>query len=110
MSESIRFHLDEHISHRVAEALRRLGIDVTTTAESGLRSADDLQQLEFAKRDGRVIVTRDADFLRLASQQDHAGIVAVRTERLSVSGMIAALILLHDVLTPEEMRGHVEFL
>jgi len=33
MPWTIRFHLDEHVAHAVADGLRRLGIDVTTTTD-----------------------------------------------------------------------------
>ena len=39
MNDRLRFHLDEHIDPDIAEALRRHGIDATTTAEVGLRAA-----------------------------------------------------------------------
>ncbi|MGH9673690.1 MAG: DUF5615 family PIN-like protein [Bryobacteraceae bacterium] len=61
----ICFHLDEHIPASIAAALRRRGIDVTTSAESGLLGANDAAQLSFAASAGRVLVTHDADFLRL---------------------------------------------
>lgn len=64
MSRPLRFHLDEHIPHSVATALRRFGIEVTTTPEAGLRQADDLAYLAFTRQEGRVLVTHDADFLR----------------------------------------------
>jgi hypothetical protein len=38
MTDRLRFHLDEHIDPDVARALRRYGIDVTTTVEAGLRT------------------------------------------------------------------------
>lgn len=37
----MRFHLDEHVAHAIAHGLRRRGIDVTTTVETGLLSAPD---------------------------------------------------------------------
>ena len=49
----------------LAEGLRRRGIDVTTTAESALEGATDDDQIAFAREQGRVIFTQDADFLRL---------------------------------------------
>lgn len=49
MAERIRFHLDEHIDPDIAAALRRHGVDVTTTVDAGLRTAGDDAQLEFAK-------------------------------------------------------------
>ncbi len=33
MPRTIRFHLDEHCPHAIADGLRRFGIDVTTAAE-----------------------------------------------------------------------------
>jgi predicted nuclease of predicted toxin-antitoxin system len=75
-SHRITFHLDEHVDPAMAAALRRHGIDVTTTIEAGLRGADDQTQLGFATSHGRVLVTHDSDFLRLAKTDTaHSGIV-----------------------------------
>jgi hypothetical protein len=41
----IRFHLDENVDPVVAAGLRRYGVDVTTTAEVGLRSKSVLSSL-----------------------------------------------------------------
>ena len=76
MADRIRFHLDEHVDPAIATALRRAGIEVTTTIEAGLRTKNDEAHLRFARTEGRVIVIRDQDFLRLAAQMgDHRGIV-----------------------------------
>ena len=75
MADRIRFHLDEHVDPAIATALRRAGIDVTTTNEAGLRTTDDEAHFNFARSEGRVIVTRDQDFLRLAgSIEAHTGV------------------------------------
>lgn len=66
MPAEIRFHLDECVPGAVAEGLRRRRIDVTTTPESALISAVDRDQLAFASKEGRVLVTKDSDFLGLA--------------------------------------------
>lgn len=72
MTNRICFHLDENVDPVIAVALRRYGADVTTTIEAGLLGSDDETQLAFAKREDRVIVTHDDDFLRLvARDQDH---------------------------------------
>jgi hypothetical protein len=42
MPERIRFRFDEHVDPDVARALRRCGIDATTTVEAGLRTQSDL--------------------------------------------------------------------
>ena len=44
MLGSIRFQLDEHIDHAIADGLRRYGVEVTVTSEVGLLHAgDDVQ-------------------------------------------------------------------
>ncbi len=82
MADRIRFHLDEHVDPAIATALRRADIDVTTTVEAGLRTKDDIAHLKFALAEARVIVTRDQDFLRVASKlNDHAGVVFYTAEQ-----------------------------
>ncbi len=111
MAEKIRFHLDEHIDPDIAAALRRHGIDVTTTVEAGLRSTDDEAQFAFAKSQRRVIVTDDTDFIRLAAKQSsHAGIVICRRQSLTTREIIRGLILIHEVLTANEIAGQTEYL
>ncbi|MDF5715090.1 MAG: DUF5615 family PIN-like protein [Rhizonema sp. NSF051] len=76
MSSRIRFHLDENIDSDVAKALRRQEIDVTTTVSMRLIGQPDEVRLAFACNQGRVIITHDTDFLKLASQTtDHWGII-----------------------------------
>lgn len=91
MAKRIRFHLDEQVDPDVARALRRYGIDVTTTVEAGLRTQNDTAQLVFVRQQGRVLVTHDADFLRFASRSsDHAGIAYCHKTARSVGDIFAA--------------------
>lgn len=106
----MRFHLDEHIDHAVATGLRQRGIDVTTTADAGLLGASDERQLEFARLNERVLLTQDADLLRLHQQGNpHRGIVFSPSGSRSVGELVRFLCLLHDCLEPDEMRDSVEF-
>jgi len=110
MADRIRFHLDEHVDPAIATALRRAGIDVTTTIEAGLRTKDDEAHLQFARTERRVIVTRDQDFLRRASRvSDHSGLVFY-TANQSVREIIEGLILIYEVMEPEEIVGRVEYI
>jgi len=111
MANRLQFHLDEHIPVAVAEGLRRRGVNVTTTVEEGLLSSTDRDQLEYARAEGRILVTHDADFLRLHRQgEPHAGIVYGHSGDHSVGEVIRFLLLLDEMLLPEEMVGRVEFL
>lgn len=110
MADRIRFHLDEHVDPAIATALRRAGIDVTTTIEAGLRTKNDEAHLQFAQAERRIIVTRDQDFLRVAAQMgDHSGIVFY-TANQSIRELIEGLILIYEVMTPEDMIANVEYL
>jgi predicted nuclease of predicted toxin-antitoxin system len=76
MSRTIKFHLNEHCDSAIAAALRRHSIDVTTTPEMALLGATDERQVAFALPVGRVIFTKDSDYLRInAAGTPHAGIV-----------------------------------
>ncbi len=76
MAKPIRFYLDEHIPVAIADGLRRRGIEVARAQEVGLRQADDANHLDFARREGMVLVTQDGDFLKFHAQGiDHAGII-----------------------------------
>ena len=107
----IQFHLDESIETAVARALRDRGINVTTAAEAGLLAAHDEQHLAFALAANRVLVTHDADFLRLhAAGTPHTGIAFCHAEAYSIGGIVRALVLIYECLTERDMTGHVEWL
>jgi predicted nuclease of predicted toxin-antitoxin system len=111
MARTIRFHLDENCDPRIAAGLRLHGIDLTTTAEAGLLGASDEDQLGFAASEGRVILTGDADFVRMgAAGAAHAGIAYFRPEKRSLGELIRLVVLIWELLEPVEMRGHVEYL
>ncbi len=111
MTERIRFHLDENVDPDIARALGRQGIEVTTTVEVGLLTTEDVAQVAYALRESRVIVTHDADFLRMAAQGiEHAGIAYCHKSARSVGEIIRSLMLICEVLEPMEMMGRVEYL
>ena len=102
MSDVIRFHLDENVDPDVALALRRQGIDVTTTREMNLLGQLDEVQLQFACEQRRVIVTHDTDFLRLASQStNHWGVAFCKKNARSLGEIIRSLGLIYQVFTPQ---------
>lgn len=43
-----KLHLNEHLSPRLAEQLRKYGFDATSTLEVGMVEADDDEQLAYA--------------------------------------------------------------
>lgn len=71
----------------------------------------DEMLLSFAMEAGRVLVTQDADFLRLhQGGAVHAGIAYARQGSLRIGEMIRRLVLIHDLIAAEEMLRRVEYL
>lgn len=106
----IRFYMDEHIARAVVLGLRQRDIDVLTVPEANQLGATDEEQLAFARKEGRVFFTRDADFLRLhASGIAHAGIVYT-SRRVSIGDMIRGLALIYETLGTDDIQGRVEYL
>lgn len=111
MARTIRFHLDEHVANAVAAGLRRLGIDVTTTHEAGLRGATDPEQLAYLNAEYRVIFTEDDDFLVLAHLGlTHPGIVYCKQNTRSIGEIVHGLELVWELCESDEMLNRVEFI
>lgn len=111
MTPALRFHLDEHVNPAIADAWRIRGIDVTTTLEAGLTSASDDDQLAFAIRENRVLITHDQDFLVLAAKgRPHLGIGYCHQHTRTVGELIKALSLLAFCVEPAEIKDRIEFL
>ncbi len=80
----MRLHLDEDQSHGTARtASLRYALDVTSSHEIGMDGASDEDQLLYAGREGRCIVTRNAErFIHLtdifeSERLPHAGVLIV---------------------------------
>jgi predicted nuclease of predicted toxin-antitoxin system len=107
---AIKLYMDVHIKSAVTDGMRRRGVDVLTAQESKLGLASDEEHIEFARGLGRVIFTNDVDYLRLHAQgAKHAGIIYCHQTK-SIGQMIQGLILVYELMTPEQMANHVEFI
>ncbi|MBI4715329.1 MAG: DUF5615 family PIN-like protein [Nitrospirae bacterium] len=79
----MKYYLDEDLSPRIAEILRKEGIDTLSAHESGLSGSSDLDQLSFAASQERCLVTRNRnDFILLTvrffnEHRPHSGVLIV---------------------------------
>ncbi len=79
----MKYYLDEDISPKVADVLRKKQIDAVSTHEMNMAQASDREQLEYAASEGRAMVTRNRDdFIRITVQffnelRPHCGVLIV---------------------------------
>ncbi len=110
MADKIKFLMDEHVDEAVTRGLQMRGVDVFTVQEAGLAHTPDLVILVYALEHERVIFTQDQDFLAAhESGKPHAGL-AYANRQIAIGAIVRGLMLIYDVLTPDEMRGHLEYL
>jgi predicted nuclease of predicted toxin-antitoxin system len=77
---SLRLLVDEDTqANRLIALLQTAGHDVVTVAEAGLKAQADLIVLDYARREGRILLTRNCDEFRFRHEANpqHAGIFAI---------------------------------
>ncbi len=113
----LRLYLDECVSPSLAEWLCQQGWDVLTAHEAQMLGATDEEHLEFASRQGRILLTFNAkDFKQLAEVwaaqgREHAGIILCPTVPKSAYGqLVHRLEKLQNLLSAEQIRNTVIWL
>ncbi|MEA2033052.1 MAG: DUF5615 family PIN-like protein [Euryarchaeota archaeon] len=106
----IRIYADESVNVAIVEGLRRRGADAFSARDAGNLGLTDEEQLEFAVKNRVVIFTHDVDFLKLALDREHYGIIYVHQRKVSVGGCVRRLKTIVEVKILEEMRNQVIFL
>jgi hypothetical protein len=111
----LAFYMDHNLPAPITNGLRQRGIDVLSALEDGASAWPDAQILERATQLGRVVVTNDRDFLRLArdhwrSGQEFGGVVYGPQRKLEIGQCILDLELIAHTIEPEEMANRIEYL
>ena len=111
----MKIYCDENIESAIVAGLRRRGIEVISTRDTGDLGKSDEYHLKNASELEAVIVTHDVDFLKIAHQwqqagKGHRGILYAHPLDLSPGECIRMVELVTQVFTEEEMENHIEFL
>jgi len=85
-------------------------VEAFSAKDKGKLGLTDEQQIKVATTNRAIIFTHDVDFLRMASQREHSGIIYVHQQKLSVGECIKRLKAIAETKSPEEMRNCIIFL
>ena len=110
MAKQIKFYMDEHVPATVTVGLRLRGVDVLTAQEAGMLEASGQDHLALALSQDRVVFTQDADFLRLRATGIRHAEIAYVSQQTPIGYVIRGLMLIYQILEPEDMQNHWEFL
>jgi hypothetical protein len=114
----LKYYLDEDLSPKIAEILRRHHIDAISAHEIGLIQTTDREQLERATSEGRCLVTRKRnDFIRLTVQffnehRPHSGVLIIPHTLLGDKfALIAKAIVKYDLKHSKNIKSYgIDFL
>jgi predicted nuclease of predicted toxin-antitoxin system len=106
--EPVKFYTDVHIDRAVVEKLRELGVDIVRAEDLGLHDAADIEHLHEAHRQGRVVVTKDADFQALHRRGEEPSGIAYFRQAARIGYRLSQLHLMSLVCSAEDMRGKLE--
>lgn len=111
----LKIYIDENVDIRVAQGLRKRGIDAFSVIEKYMSGKSDIEQFNYATSQHAVIFTHDHHFLKIAEEFNkrrivHYGIIFAEMNRLSIGETIKRLSLYAELVSAEEMKNRIEFL
>lgn len=113
-TDAPKLYLNEHLSPRLAIRLREYGFDVISSQEANLLSEPDDEQMRFAAREQRAIVTFNfRDFATLHEwyaheQIEHWGIIFSTEEPLGI--LFHRIVRLLNAVPKEELKNAIRWL
>ena len=112
---SVALYMDVHVPAPITRALLARGVDVLTAQTDGTTRLDDDDLLDRARELGRVMFSRDEDFLAEATSRQRsggtfAGLIYAHQLRVTIGRCVQDLALIADVGSPEDLANHIEHL
>lgn len=101
---------DEHIPYAVVRGLKAKGIEAVSIHEENISSISDAHLLDYCTQKGRIILTNDSDFLKLAKTKSHSGIVYLLSQYTTVGDIIRAIVRLIDTYSTEDFSDAIFYI
>jgi predicted nuclease of predicted toxin-antitoxin system len=107
--------MDVHVPAVITRTLLTRGVDVLTAQSDGTARLDDAALLDRAEQLGRVLFTRDDDFLAEATMRQRnglsfAGVVYAHQLRVTIGQCVQDLEIIAKCCDPADLANHVEHL
>lgn len=106
----MKYYLDEDLSPKIAEILRKYGTDAVSAHEVSMLQSTDMEQLDRAASEDRCLVTSNRnDFIRLTVQffnehRRHAGVLIIpHTLPADKFSFIAKSVIKHHSKNPKDI-------
>lgn len=99
--------LDQGLPRTAAAALREAGWNVEHVSDLGMSQSSDRSILDFARTQGRTVVTLDADFHALLAVANESGpsVIRIRQEGLKGKDVAALLLAIWSRIETQIQRG-----
>lgn len=112
---AVTFYMDEQVDDPITRGLQRRNVDVLRVQDDGHSQTDDAVILDRAMSLGRVVFTRDDDFLAIAQFRQtngiaFAGVVYAKQVIVSIGACVRDLELIALAYEPADMENRVEYL
>jgi len=106
----LKIYVDESVNIAIVEGLQRRGINAFSTKDLGKLGLTDEEQLKTAIQTQAIIFTNNADFIKIALNKNHSGIIYVHQQKLTIGERIKRLKLIAETKTLQEMANQIIFL
>ena len=99
--------LDQGLPRSTIEHLQRLGFEAAHVGELGMAAASDARILDFAREQGQVVVTLDADFHALLAfaKSTEPSVIRIRIEGLRAEDLARLLANVVEACGADVNRG-----
>lgn len=112
--EKIKLYIDEDLTDRLAVALRSRGYDVISAHEVNMRGKTDKEQLEYAIKNNRVVLTRNIKhFVALQREYYKQGLIhkgIIVTDYLPLKELIRRITRFLSKKSLKDMKNSFEWL
>ena len=112
---SLGLYMDVHVPAGITRALRRRGVDVLTAQDNGAARFLEPDVLDRVAELGRIVFTRDSDFLAEGVRRQRAGlpfatIVYAHQQHVSIGRCVDDLAIIALAGTSDEAAGQIVYL